>query len=153
MSSTYVAALALLARRELSEAQLRQRLLRKGHQPEEVEEAIVRLREERAVDDRRVAEAIARTAVTVKRRGRLRVEREIQRAGIAPEIARHALDGVFETLSDDELLESALARRLRGRTISDQREFSRLYRYLLGQGFESDRIVAALNRHRTGAAQ
>ena len=38
-----------------------------------------------------------------------------------------------------------LAKRLReGKTIADDREFNRLYRYLVGQGFESDRVVTLL---------
>ena len=54
----------------------------------------MRLREERAIDDTRVAEAIARTATAIKRRGKLRVRREIEQAGIAPTVAREALDAV-----------------------------------------------------------
>ena len=68
MSSTYVAALRMLARRELSEAQVRQRLARKEHPAEEIDAAIDRLRADRAIDDSRVAEAIARTATAIKRR-------------------------------------------------------------------------------------
>ncbi|MND07670.1 hypothetical protein D3C83_298110 [compost metagenome] len=44
---------------------------------------------------------------------------------------------------------AALDKRLRGRTaIAADREFQRLYRFLLGQGFESDRVLALLRRHR-----
>jgi regulatory protein len=149
MSSPYIDALRMLARRELSESQVRQRLVRKGHGADDIDSAIHRLREERAIDDTRVAEAIARTATAIKRRGKLRVRREIEQAGIAPTVARDALDAVFEGIDADELLQSALSRRLRGdRTIDDDREFNRLYRYLAAQGFESDRIVAALKARR-----
>ena len=66
----------------------------------------------------------------------------MRQAGIAPAVARQALDAVFEELDDDALLQSALGRRLRGdRLIADDREFQRLYRYLAAQGFESDRIL------------
>ena len=81
MSQTYLAALKLLARRELSEAQVRQRLARRGHDPDAIEEAVARLKEERAIDDARVAEAIARTETSVKRRGIVRVRRQIENAG------------------------------------------------------------------------
>ena len=51
-------------------------------------------------------------------------------------------------LDDDELLEAALAKRLRGgAAIADEREFNRLYRYLVGQGFEPDRVLALLKKH------
>jgi regulatory protein len=143
----------MLGRRELSEAQIRQRLARKGYPVDDIDEAVVRLKEQRAIDDTRVAEAIARTETAVKRRGPLRVRRQIENAGIAPAVARHALDAVFEAVDDDDLLQAALARRLRGdRPIADEREFQRLYRYLATQGFESDRILKALAPRRGRAA-
>ena len=143
--NAYVAALKLLAQRELSEAQVRQRLAARGHAADEIDEAISRLKEERAIDDARVAQAIARTETTVKRRGKLRVRLQIERAGIASSTARQAIDEVFGALDDDALIEAALAKRLRqGATISGEREFARLYRYLLGQGFDADRVLRAL---------
>jgi regulatory protein len=135
----------MLARRELSEAQVRQRLARKGHTEQDIDEAIARLRDERAIDDARVAEAIARTETAVKRRGKLRVRMQMQRAGIGTAIAKRAVDEVFDAIDDDALIEASLRKRLRNReTIADDREFQRLYRYLVGQGFETDRIMRAL---------
>jgi regulatory protein len=145
--SAYVDGLRMLGRRELSEKQVRERLLRKGHEEEEVTSAIDRLRAGRAIDDARVAEAIAHTATVVHRRGRLRVKRQIEQAGIAPATARQALDAVFDGVSDEELLEAALAKRLRGRDhIADEKEFRRVFRHLIGQGFEPERVLAALKR-------
>jgi regulatory protein len=147
--SAYVDGLKLLARRELSEVQVRQRLARKGHEADAIDEAIARLRDERAIDDERVAEAIARTETSVRRRGRLRVRMQIERAGIAKATAKRAVDDVFDAIDDAALLEASLAKRLRGRdTIADDREFQRLYRYLIGQGFESDGALRALNARR-----
>jgi regulatory protein len=143
----YVAGLSMLARRELSEAQVRQRLVRRGHLAPDIDTAIVRLKAERAIDDGRVAEAIARTEVTLHRRGRLRVDRRIQSASVAPATARRAVDEIFGELDAEALLAAALDKRLRGRgSIVDQKEFQRLYRYLLGQGFESDKVLALLRR-------
>jgi len=147
--SAYDDGVKMLARRELSELQVRQRLARKGHDRRTIDEAVARLRDERAIDDARVAEAIARTETAVRRRGKLRVRLQIQRAGIAGATAKRAVDDVFETIDDDELLEASLAKRLRGRdTIADDREFQRLYRYLIGQGFDADRVMKALSSRR-----
>ena len=135
--SAYVDGLRMLGRRELSEKQVRDRL-----------------RAGRAIDDARVAEAIAHTATAVHRRGRLRVKRQIEQAGIAPAIARQALDAVFDGVSDKALLEAALAKRLRGRDhIADEGEFRRLFRHLIGQGFEPDRVLAALKRRGKARSQ
>src|SRR5438093_12166884 len=137
--SAYVDGLKMLARRELSEQQVRQRLARKGYEPDAIDDAVMRLRNERALDDARVAEAIARTETSVRRRGKLRVQMQIQRAGITKDIARRAVNEVFEAIDDDALINASLKKRLRGRdTIADDREFQRLYRYLVGQGFESE---------------
>ncbi len=149
MSKAYIDGLKMLARRELSEAQVRQRLARKDHAPDDIDAAITRLREERAINDERVAEAIARTETSIHRRGKLRVRMQIERAGIAKEIARRAVDEVFDPIDDDAYIEASLKKRLRGRdTIADDREFQRLFRYLVGQGFESDRIIRALTARR-----
>jgi regulatory protein len=148
-SRAYVDALKMLARRELSEMQVRQRLTRKAHDPQEIDDAIARLQSERALDDARVAEAIARTEVSLRKRGKLRVRMQIERAGISKATARRAVDETFEGIDDDALLEASLARRLRSRdTIDDDRELERLYRYLTSQGFESDKVLQALNRRK-----
>ena len=147
----YIDALRMLGRRELSEAQIRQRLARREHDSEAIDEAVARLIEERAIDDSRVAEAIARIETGIRKRGKLRVRRKIESAGISPATARRALEAVFGNLDDDALLESALAKRLRGgAAIGDEREFNRLYRYLVGQGFEPQRVLALLKKNHKG---
>jgi len=147
MATAYVDALRMLARRELSEAQIRQRLARRAHQPDDIESAVARLRAERAIDDARVAAAIARSQASGKRRGKLRVLRQIEQAGIARATARSAVDEVFESIDPDELIEASLARRLRGRErAADAAELARLYRYLIGQGFHPDEVMRALRR-------
>ena len=147
--SAYIDGLTMLGRRELSEKQVRQRLARKEYEQDEIDEAIARLREERAVNDVRVAEAIVRTETGVRKRGKVRVRLQLERAGIAKETAKQAIDDVFEGIDDDALLEASLRKRLHGRdTMADDREFQRLYRYLIGQGFEPDRVMKALKAYR-----
>jgi regulatory protein len=148
MANAYLDAVKMLGRRELSEAQVRQRLARRRHAPDAIDSAVARLREERAIDDVRTAEAIARNQTSIKRRGKLRVRRQIEQAGIQPSTAQRAVDEVFGALDPDALLEASLARRLHGReAIADDTERRRLYRYLIGQGFEPDRVLAALGKH------
>jgi regulatory protein len=145
--TAYLDALKMLARRELSEAQIRQRLARREHDPDAIDAAVSRLREERAIDDARVAGAIARTQTSIKRRGKLRVRQQIEQAGILPATARQAVDEVFGALDEAALLDAALGKRLRdGENIADDAEFRRLFRYLLGQGFEPDRVMALLKK-------
>src|SRR5438128_2605457 len=125
--SAYLDGLRMLARRELSEAQVRQRLARRGHDAAAIDAAVAQLRAERAVDDARVAGAIARTQATVKRRGRLRVVRQIEQAGIARGLAQRAADEALASMDAESHIAAALDKRLRGRaTIADRAEFARL---------------------------
>jgi regulatory protein len=147
--SAYLTALKMLSGRELTERQVRQRLARRGYDNEAINDAIQRLKNDRSLDDERAARAMAHTETTLRKRGRLRVTRRLQAAGIAPAVAQRATQEVFQTIDADALLEAALQKRLRGREqIADDREFQRLYRYLIGQGFESDRVLALLRRHK-----
>jgi SOS response regulatory protein OraA/RecX len=85
----------------------------------------------------------------IRKRGRLRVKRQIEAAGISPSLAQRAVDEAFEEIDPDAQLNAALQKRLRGREqIADDKEFSRLYRYLIGQGFESDKVVSTLRKLR-----
>ena len=145
----YIVALRMLATRELSEVQIRQRLAKRGYDDDEIETAVSRLKTENSIDDTRVAGALARTETALRKRGRLRVRRRIEAAGIASAIAQRAVDEVFADIDPDALMAAALEKRLRGRAaIADDREFQRLYRFLASQGFESDRILAMLRTRR-----
>jgi regulatory protein len=145
--SAYLEALKMLARRELSEAQIRQRLSKRGETRESIDEAVSRLKAERSIDDERVAGAIARSETSLRKRGRRRVQQQIEAAGISRAVAARAVDETFQEIDPDALLTASLAKRLRGRErIVDEREFQRLFRYLSAQGFDSDRILAHLRR-------
>lgn len=142
----YVYALTALGRRELTSAQLSDRLARRGYDPSTIEQVLVRLRSEGALDDRRAATAVARTAVEVKRHGRWRVQRELDRLGVDREIAAEVVEDILGTINETELIERALTARLRG-PIADRKQFDRLYRYLIRRGFASDQALLALRRH------
>jgi len=149
--NAYLTALRQLARRELSEAQIRQRLSRRGFLPDDIDTAIARLRADGSLDDARVATAIARSQLSLKKRGERRVRREIEAAGIASALAERAVAEVYGEVDADALLAAAIDRRLGTRRLDDAREMARLSRYLVGQGFESDRAMAALRARRKRA--
>jgi regulatory protein len=146
-SDPYVDALKLLARRELSAAELRIRLLDREHSQEDTDAAIARLIESGAVDDRRVARAYARTASGVKGRGRLRVGRELQAMGIAREVIAEAVAEVFGDADERAMVDRAIQKKLRGgKTIKTAQERARLYQHLMRQGFTPATVSAAMRR-------
>ena len=145
--SAYLDGLRLLARRELSVKELRDRLLYREHTPEDVDRAIEHLLETKALDDSRVAGAYARTASNIKGRGRLRVMRELNAMGIAKDIASEAVAHVFADVDERSLIAKALQKKMRGRPrIANAAEHARLYQYLMRQGFTPAAIAVALRK-------
>ena len=150
--NAYVTALTLLARRELSEAQVRQRLSRRGFTPDDIDDAVTRLRQDGSLDDARVAAAIARSQLSLKKRGQRRVRREIEAAGITSALADRAVAEVYAEVDGEALLAAVIDRKLGTRRLEDDREMARLYRYLVGQGFDADRAMAALRARRKSSS-
>ncbi len=139
----YLAGLRVLARREVSTAQLRERLSRRGYDPRATEAAIERLLAERALDDHRTAVAFARTAAHVRGLGRTRVLRELAQLGIDPEIVRTTLAAVFDEIDEATVLTGVIDRKLRG-TKPGPRALERLRQTLVRRGFATDAIREAL---------
>lgn len=151
----YTQALTWLARRELSERQVRDRLSKREYDEESIEAAVVRLKGERALDDRRVALACARSAVRLKGRGRERVRRAVESLGISRDLARAAVDEVFGEIDESALIARALDKRWPRAVASAtggpadaptlaRRDIQRIYQALVRQGFPADRVMQAI---------
>ncbi|OFW38758.1 MAG: hypothetical protein A3F70_00550 [Acidobacteria bacterium RIFCSPLOWO2_12_FULL_67_14] len=158
MADAYITGLTMLAHRELSEAQVRQRLARRQFETDDIDAAVARLRANGSLDDRRTALAFARTQANVKRHGRLRVLRELQTIGIARGLAQDAVAEVFADVDEDALIARALDRRLRtGRGTGASRptlaDLRRVQQYLLRQGFSADRVNAAIRDRRRESSE
>jgi regulatory protein len=148
-SSAYADALNLLTRRALSCTECRDRLLARQHSVDKVDEAIARLLENGSLDDKRLAQAHARTAVEIKGRGRLRVVRELQARGVDKEVASEAVAEIFGEKDERALVARALKKKLRMRARpQDSAEYARLYQYLMRQGFTPAVVVESLRRLR-----
>ena len=149
--TAYVDALHLLGRRELSATQLRERLLDREHDREDVDRAIDLLVENKALDDARVAAAYVRTALKIKGRGRLRIQRELQMMGIDKEVAGRAIAEAFGDVDEQSLIATALQKKLRGKQkIATPAEYARVFQFLMRQGFSPATVTAVLRRHRRG---
>src|SRR5262245_12986384 len=102
------------------------------------------LRADRTLDDRRVAEAHVRAASRVKRRGRLRIERELTARGIDRTTAHEALAALSP---DDDLaaIRQVLARK-RVPAKLDQAARRRIFQHLMRRGFSADAITKVLGQ-------
>ena len=143
MEDAYIVAVTLLSARELSEAQLRTRLKRREFEADVIDAAVARLKEDRTLDDRRVALAVARMESAIKHRGRSRVIQKIRQAGIDSDTAEDAVQEVFEEVDENALLDRALERRLRGKAPKelDDKGRARVIRGLVAQGFRLEAIL------------
>ena len=148
MADAYTVALTLLSARELSESQIRARLKRRKFDADDIDSAVSRLKETRTLNDRRVALAIARMESSIKRRGRARVIQKIRQAGIDGETADDAVREVFQDVDESDLLDQALERKLRGKTVKelDDKGRARIMRALVGQGFSFEAVMKRLRK-------
>ncbi len=146
MADAYTVALTLRSARELSETQLRARLKRRQLDDGDIDAAVNRLKEDRTLNDRRVALAIARMESAIKHRGRARVLQKVRQAGINSDIAEDAVREVFDEVDEGALLDRALERRLRGKEPRDldEKGRARVVRGLAAQGFSLDAIFKRL---------
>ena len=144
-SHPYTTGLSLLARRDLTSTQLRNRLTNKGFTPEAVNDTIQRLTEEGALDDRRTAGMYARQAALIKHRGPRRAILDIVALGIADDIAREVVSQTYEEVDTQLIIQRALNRRLTGR-VQDRAQFQKLYQYLVRQGFDGPLAYSVLEK-------
>jgi regulatory protein len=151
--SARAAALACVARRELSTAQLRQRLATRGFAPEIVDETIERLVAEGAIDDGRAARALARTEAR-KHRGPARIRRTLERAGVPRDQVRETVAELLGDVPEHEAVTRAFDRKRRQRALdlSDPADLRRMRGYLLRQGFSASAVGDLLTRLRRRGA-
>jgi regulatory protein len=151
--TAYVDALHLLGRRELSVKQLRERLLERDHPRGDVDRAVDLLIENKALDDTRVAGAYVRTALKIKGRGRLRIQREMHEMGIPNDVAAQAIAEAFGEVDERALITAALQKTLRGnQKIATPAEYARVFQFLMRQGFSPATVTAVLRARRRGGA-
>jgi SOS response regulatory protein OraA/RecX len=79
----------------------------------------------------------------IRHRGRARVIQKLRQAGIDSDIAQDAATDVFKDVDEGELLDRAIERKLRGRSVKDldDKGRARIIRAMVGQGFRLDAIL------------
>ncbi|HEV8240533.1 MAG TPA: regulatory protein RecX [Thermoanaerobaculia bacterium] len=149
--SAYERALRLLGQRQHFRGDLRRKLLAKGYETEEVDEALARCASEGYLDDESTARAFVAERQNRRGLGRARVAAELRRHGASSEAVGAAL---AEVSDDDERARAATAaarwRRLHRGDASAADPLARrerdaaLGRHLASKGFSRSVIVAVL---------
>lgn len=136
--------------RDRSEGQVRQRLVERGYSQTAISEAIARLLAERALDDHRVATAVARTEAGIRRHGPRRVAAKLTSMRIDGDLVKEVVRDVFGETDEQELMQRTLEKRLRGKPerLADARERRKLLDYLVREGFSAS-AASGLMRKRS----
>jgi regulatory protein len=145
LTSAYSCALRRLARRDHSEEELRQHLVREGHPAGEIEEALARLRRERALDDASFAARYARSRMAHAGLGRNRIRRDLGRRGVARSLTERGLREAATEVSEAEVLDRVARRYWAAHRADDPpRRLRKLWAFLFRRGFPATMVEARL---------
>ena len=137
------ASLRLLSYRPRSEAELRQRLARRGTPPALVDSTIERLRELGLVDDAAFAQAWVDSRDRASPRGRRLLRQELLAKGVDSDTSRELLESVDEP---DAALRAASRRAASLRDLSYDEFRRRLGDFLRRRGFDYDTVRRTVER-------
>ncbi|MBQ7295696.1 MAG: regulatory protein RecX [Clostridia bacterium] len=137
----YNYAVSLLARRDHSERELKDKLSLKGYK-EGAEEAVEKLKKGGYVDDSRFARLYVRELQTLKKYGKRRIEQELFRKGVDRDIIREVLD---ETEFDEDELVRLIERKY-ARYLGDEKGVKKTINALLRLGYSYSEIRDALRQ-------
>ena len=146
--AVYDRALNMLAFRARSATELSRSLVRKGADPEHTRQAIARLVEQGFIDDAAFARAFTRAKVIGASHSRGRVQQELQRKGVARDVAAEAIGEVLVEEGVDQLvlIEAAARRKLRTlASLEPTVRRRRLYGFLARRGFDAGDIQRVMN--------
>ena len=132
----------LLAAKQRSVEELREKLLTgRGATKAMVDEVIARLSEYGYLDDAKFAQSYASLRLRERPIGRRRLERDLWLKKVDKKTAETALDEVFDATPESDLIDRAIAKRVRLRGKPKTREDAKkLFDHLLRQGFEFELV-------------
>lgn len=141
--SCWVTALKYLGYRPRSEAEVRNRLRRRGFSGEVVDKTIAVLKERRLIDDMAFAQYWTDNRISFRPRSRRLIQLELRHKGVATE----TVDRVVNNLDDANAAYKAGFKKARALSSLDYDEFrSRLSGYLRRRGFDYDTIGSVVTR-------
>jgi regulatory protein len=131
-----------LGRRDYTACELTDKLSKRGYDVEAIATVTASLRASGSLDDRRVADAHVRSASRIKRRGKLRIERELLARGVARNVVQQALAAIGQDDDIAAIKQILLRKRVPARL--DQAARRRLFQHLMRRGFSADAISKVL---------
>lgn len=148
-------AVKLLAAKPRSIGELRTRLLEKHWTNDEIVDSVIeKLKEYKYLDDDQFAGDLALSKLRQKPQGKRKLQQSLSRKQISRETMDRAIESAFEKMPESELLDQAIAKRVRLKGVPETREDKkRFFDHLLRQGFDlglvRDQLNALLKNHST----
>ncbi len=135
-------AVKLLAAKPRSVRELRERLLEKlWTDAEIVDRVIEKLKEYKYLDDEQYARDLAASKLRQKPQGKRRLQQTMSQKKLDKETVEAAIADAFEKLPEEELIDQAIAKRVRLKGKPETREDTKkFYDQLFRQGFGFDLI-------------
>ncbi len=143
-NQAYQRCIQLLARREYSQLELRQKLAQLDIDSDIIDECLQKLLEENYQSDERFAEMFCRTRIS-QRHGKQKIYYELKQKGIE----EHLIDSVMAEYESEwvdnaiQLIERKAPRGDVKKVMSDFTLKSKIMRFLLGKGYDYDTINLA----------
>ena len=143
-------ALKALAGRAHSTGELREKLRRRAERATDIDDVLARLKEHGYLDDRRYAEGFAAARLSNEKLGRTRVVQDLRRRRVAPTLAEHTVQKVYQGIDEVALIEDWVRRKYRMAEreglFREDKDVAAAYRRLLRAGFRSGEILKVLKR-------
>jgi regulatory protein len=136
----------LLAVRDRSEKEIRDRLSSKGHDAGSIEQVVDDLRERGLLDDKRFAREWIKTRMTGSPRGVYAIRKELLGKGIGEELIKQALEDADTGYDEKKVAARLAAKKLDSIKSGDMaRRKKSLHDYLARRGFSFDTINDVLD--------
>ncbi len=139
-------AVRLLAAKPRSVRELRERLLEKEWTNGAiVDEVLGKLEEYKYLDDEQFAVGFAAAKLRQKPLGKRRLQQTLSQKKLDKETIEQAIEKVYEKTPEDEIINSAITKRLRLKGKPETREDTKkFYDFLMRQGFSYDLVSAKM---------
>jgi regulatory protein len=143
-------ALKALGGRAHSTGELREKLLRRAANAEDIEPVLGRLKDYGYLDDRRYAESYAAARLSNDKLGSARVVRDLRQRRVAPHLAENSVSHAYRDVKEEELIEDWVRRKYRlaprESLFQQDKDLAAAYRRLLRAGFCGGDIARVLKR-------
>jgi regulatory protein len=141
-------AFRLLAAKPRSVTELRERLLEKLWTNEEIVDSIIeKLKEYKYLDDEQFARDVAVSKLRQKPQGKRRLQQAMSQKKLDRDVVENAIAAAFEKHPEDELIDTAIEKRIRLKGVPQSREDEKkFYDHLMRLGFGYSLIKEKIER-------